>query len=522
MSNNILVINVTGQETRVALVENGTLAELYVERQSERGLVGNIYKGRVVRVLPGMQAAFVDIGTDRAAFLYVSDVLNEHFSFDLDDGFGPDAGTESDGGNGRPTREASPRANPHRRRRGEERIEDLLTTGQSILVQVSKDPIGTKGARVTGHISLPGRHLVFMPTINHIGISRRITDESVRRHLRELVEEHRPEGSGFIVRTAAADVPEDQVRRDMTILLEQWQEVLAKRDRAPTPSLVYADLDLIPRATRDLVTGAVSRIVVDDWGQYHRILDFLQKYMPGVTCDVQRFTGIEPIFDAFGIEIEINRALQRKVWLPSGAYLVIDETEALTAIDVNTGRYVGKHDLEDTITRINLEAVDEIVYQLRLRNLGGLIILDFIDMEQQQNRDRVYQALSRALEADKARTNLLEISDFGLVEMTRKRVSESLVRKLCEPCPYCEGRGYVKSDSTVGYEVLRRLNRQAAIIDEGVEIGVKAHPSVTAFLRRYERESLRHIDWHFRHHLRFEGSDALHREDFDLVIKPLD
>jgi ribonuclease G len=518
---NILVVNVTGQETRVALVEKGVLAELYVERQNECSIVGNIYKGKVLRVLPGMQAAFVDIGTDKAAFLYVTDVLREHFAFELnDDEEDEDDEDYEDGAEAEGDENGStgPRRKRGRRRRKKPngRIEELLKEGQSILVQAAKDPIGTKGARLTCHISLPGRHLVFMPTVDHIGISRRITSESERRRLRDLVEEMRPDGSGFIARTAAESEPTEHLRADMELLIRLWSDILETRDKVSPPAQLHADLDLVFRATRDLVTRNVSKIVVDDRAQFERIPDFIRRYMPGFSCQVELYTGREPIFEAYGIEMEIERALQRKVWLKSGGYLVIDQTEALTAIDVNTGKYVGKTNLEETITKTNLEAVDEVVYQLRLRDIGGLIIIDFIDMEVQANREKVYQALVKALEADRTRTNLLKFSDFGLVEMTRKRVKESLVRQLCEPCPYCSGRGHIKSDATVAYEILRKFKREASHNLTG-EFELSAHTDVTRFLKANESAVINRVENHYQTKLRLRGKGSNHREEYNLA-----
>ena len=506
----VLLINVTGQETRVALVEDGVLAEFYVEHLSDRGIVGNIYLGKVVRILPGMQAAFVDIGTDRSAFLYVSEVLNEHFSFSLVD---PDDEPFEEQEDESPTCSVPPK----RKTRSTSRIEDLLKEGQEILVQTAKDPIGTKGARLTCHITLPGRFLVFMPTVNHIGISRRISSDGERKRLRALVDEMRPEGSGFIVRTAAAAQPSEHLRQDMHVLIAAWQEVLSKRDNLKAPALLHADFDLVLRATRDLASTKIDRIVVDSPELYERIPEFIRRFMPGFYCSVELYQQRAPMFDAFGIETELDRALKRKVWLRSGGYLVIDQTEALTAIDVNTGRYVGKTSLEETITKINLEAVHELVYQLRLRNIGGLIIIDLIDMDQRENRELVYQELAQALEKDKARTNLLKISDFGLVEMTRKRVQENLAQQLCEPCPYCEGLGRIKSGSTVAYETLRGMKRAAPSAENGT-LEVHAHPTVIDYLKRHESASIGELQSMYKVKPALIRGDALHRETFRTEI----
>ncbi len=377
-----LVINVTAHETRISLIEKGTIAELYIERTREKGIVGNIYKGRVVRVLPGMQAAFVDIGLEKAAFLYVADVFDaiEEYENLLDDG-------KKD----RPDDDGS-----HPEYKILHPIEDLLQEGQELLVQVSKEPIGTKGARITSHISLPGRHVVYMPTVDHVGISRRIEEEEERERLREIVDRVRQPGCGFIVRTASEGKTEEDLRADMQYLATIWAEIVKKKEKAAAPCLIHADLDVVQKVVRDIVTDDVTRIVVDSKPDQERIIQFISTFMPKMKSSVDLYDDEEPIFDHYGLEVEISRALGRKVWLKSGGYIIIEQTEALTAIDVNTGRFVGKHNLEDTILKTNLEAVKEIAYQLRLRNIGGIIIIDFIDMEKEANREKVYAALEEA------------------------------------------------------------------------------------------------------------------------------
>ena len=589
MASSILVINAAGAETRVALVESGNIHEFYLERKREKGIVGNIYKGRVVRVLPGMQAAFVDIGLEKAAFLYVGDVYGDpDFSeeFELTEGehanvlhevpseqeaedleararesaeLGAVApGDAKDDGHGAPPEQPSPEAgapatalaegtaevapvsspdvspadlaapaaeppaltpipltqaigmdpvpalppllvpatpegapepasplatqpppstpaeappasdappvsdqiqarpaeaareareprdgrergrrddrpgrnrgdrdrngghrhNGHGReeRRGPKEsksIQDLLKEGQEVIVQVAKDPIGTKGARITSHISLPGRHLVFMPTVDHIGISRRIEKEGERRRLREIVDRMRPEGTGFIVRTVAENVEAPKLEADIRFLIQVWNEIIRTKDKVGAPALLHPDLDLILRATRDLFTADVGKLVIDDRDEYDRILRFVKEQAPHLESQIELYRGEEPIFDAYGIEQELKRASQRKVWLKSGGYIIMDQAEALTAVDVNSGRYVGKKNLEETITKINIEAAKEIVYQLRLRNIGGIIIIDFIDMDKPQNRDKVFKALQDALGRDKAKTNVLRSPSSG-------------------------------------------------------------------------------------------------------------
>jgi ribonuclease G len=445
-----LVINVTAQETRIALIENGTIAELYIERTREKGIVGNIYKGRVVRVLPGMQAAFVDIGLEKAAFLYVADVfdgLDEYESL-LDD-------AKKDDRNGDDHDSAQPDY------KALHPIEELLQEGQELLVQVSKEPIGTKGARITAHISLPGRHLVYMPTVEHIGISRRIEEEEERERLREIVERKKQPGSGYIVRTASEGKSEEEITSDIEYLTKIWDEVVRKKDKAGAPSLIHADLDVVPKVVRDIVTDEVKRIVVDSKPDHDRIVQFITTFMPKLKSSVELYDDEEPIFDHYGLEVEISRALGRKVWLKSGGYIIIEQTEALTAIDVNTGRFVGKHNLEDTILKTNLEAVKELAYQLRLRNIGGIIIIDFIDMEDEEHRRQVLRTLEKMLERDHAKTNIIGITELGLVQMTRKRTRESLQQVLCEPCPSCQGRGRLKTAETICYEIFREILREA-------------------------------------------------------------
>ncbi len=723
-----LVINAAGAETRVALIENGTIHEYYLERKREKGIVGNIYKGRVVRVLPGMQAAFVDIGLEKAAFLYVGDVYGDpDFSeeFELTEGEhapgvsevpteeeaeqqelraqaeavappadgpaltptepllavepgaeplaaeaappvertlvaegtpagelvsppvpaapigeaapvieqvieqvielppplpllplaatpatppplpplsadelaligvpipGPEAAPPAEtatapieaaaaeatpdqpvavfaepppvpgdapaaGQIAAPAREAArearearePKADREgkgdrkgrdreRERNGKDRprgghghgghreerkprefknIQDLLKEGQEVIVQVAKDPIGTKGARITSHISLPGRHLVFMPTVDHIGISRRIERDGERRRLREIVDRMRPEGTGFIVRTVADGVEAEKLEADIRFLIQVWNEIIRTKDKVGAPALLHGDLDLILRATRDLFTSEVGKMVIDDRDEYERILRFVHEQAPHLESSIELYAGEEPVLDAFGIEQELKRAAQRKVWLKSGGYIVIDQAEALTAVDVNSGRYVGKKSLEETITKINVEAAKEIVYQLRLRNIGGIIIIDFIDMDKPQNRDKVFKALQEALGRDKAKTNVLKISELGLVEMTRKRVRESTTRMMNEPCGYCDGKGHLKSKITVAYEVFREIRRESPHFPDPVLV-VNCHPEVANILQGAERDELRYLMDRYNKTIQVKSQGSYHQEQFDI------
>jgi ribonuclease G len=703
----ILVINAAGAETRVALVESGTIHEFYLERKREKGIVGNIYKGRVVRVLPGMQAAFVDIGLEKAAFLYVGDVYGDpDFSeeFELTEGehgnvlhevpteqeaeeqeararaeasrvdaspldagqpvpaseappvdlaatpglegpgqdagelaLAPPAGFETvaappdatpvgdeqapltpialthavgmdpvpalppllvpelapadasgetplpatasaleeaaaspaqaelqlqavppppvepapaagqlqsrpaeaareardgrrrDGKEGREERSrgrgeqgrapGGPRHNGHgreeRREKSGKSIQDLLKEGQEVIVQVAKDPIGTKGARITSHISLPGRHLVFMPTVDHIGISRRIEKEGERRRLREIVDRMRPDGTGFIVRTVAESVEAPKLEADIRFLIQVWNEIIRTKDKVGAPALLHPDLDLILRATRDLFTAEVGKLVIDDRDEFDRILRFVKEQAPHLESQIEFYQGEEPIFDAYGVEQELKRASQRKVWLKSGGYIIIDQAEALTAIDVNSGRYVGKKNLEETITKINTEAAKEIVYQLRLRNIGGIIIIDFIDMDKPQNRDKVFKALQDALGRDKAKTNVLKISDLGLVEMTRKRVRESVTRMMNEPCSACDGKGHLKSKVTVAYEIFREIRRDAPSFPEPVLV-VNCHAEVARVIQGEDRDELRYLMDRYNKTIQVKAQTGYHQEQFDI------
>jgi ribonuclease G len=500
---NELVINTTSHETRIALIENGTIAELYIERSRVRGIVGNIYKGRVIRVLPGMQAAFVDIGLEKAAFLYVADVFEaiEDYETFME---GNDKKAEGEVEEGQPISPIHP-------------IEELLQEGQEILVQVSKEPIGTKGARITSHISLPGRHLVYMPTVDHVGVSRRIENEQERERLKEIVERTKVSSGGFIVRTVSEGKSEEDLLADMQYLTMLWDEIVKKNEKGHAPSLIHSDLDVTQKVVRDILAEDVDRIVVDSKPEYDKIVQFIIQFMPKIKYSIELYEEDEPIFDHFGLEVEISRALGRKVWLKSGGYIIIEQTEALTAIDVNTGRYVGKHNLEDTILKTNLEAVKEIAYQLRLRNIGGIIIIDFIDMEKEVNREKVFTALEEALKADKSKTNILKMSELGLVEMTRKRVRESIGRLMCEPCPYCEGLGYVKSKTTVCQEIFRELRREMLDL-RGSKIMLTVHPQVADLLYDEERRGLEDLEKRFKKRITVRAKPGFHQEQFEITI----
>jgi len=513
-----LIINSNAFETRVALVENGQVAELYVERSSDRGIAGNIYKGRVVRVLPGMQAAFVDVNLDKAAFLYVSDIyrplgdIEQLFLSSCEHEPGHEKQDEDTENGGQEYSELN-----FRQSYNGIPIEDRVQEGQDVLVQVAKEPIGSKGARITTHITLPGRNLVFMPTVDHVGVSRRIEDESERKRLREIMCDIKSPYCGFIIRTAAEGAEREKLQSESDFLVKLWQSIQHRSENASVPSLIYQELDITLRAVRDVFTKEVDRLVVDSEAEYRKILNFTETFMPSLRNEVELYEGDEAIFDAYGIEMEIQRALSKKIWLKSGGYIVIESTEALTAIDVNTGRYVGKRNLEETILKTNLEAVKEIAYQLRLRNLGGIIVIDFIDMEKEANREKVWNALRDATHKDKSKSNILHMSEFGLIEMTRKRTKESIGRVLCEPCFYCDGEGHLKSKQTVCYEVLRELERQRREFG-GSNVLVMAHPEVAAMFYDEERVALERVEDRIHTLVSVKADPNLHLENYDIIM----
>jgi ribonuclease G len=647
MPRNQIVINVDIGETRVALIENGIVTELLIERRGERSNVGDVYLGRVTRVLPGMNAAFVDIGLERAAFLHSEDVVAEQrlrettvFSEDDDsaglppqkgepvndasdnellasgdseapdngdvdavdgveaadgadgadsaDGEDADDAAEDDdglsarshgddhshhsheegaiddevgvsdlladsgaevsapahrgggggnggggggqrklpksqrqkrkearhrggrsnggGGGGRPPRKEKPVRSP---------IRDLLREGQEIVVQVSKDPIGTKGARCTSHISLAGRYSVYLPTVEHVGVSKRIGSERERRRLREVIEQLKPEKGGIIVRTASEGLTKKGLKTDVAYLVTLWNDIWRKREQARGATLLFSELDVVLRTVRDTMGPEIEKVIIDDREAHARCARFVERFMPERKDDIVLYQGDEPLFDAYGIEDEIARALARKVPLPSGGYLIIDQAEALTAIDVNSGRFVGQKDVEETVTQTNLEAVDEIAYQLRLRNLGGLVILDLIDMERQGNRDKVYKSLAESLAKDKAKTSILRISELGLIEMTRKRTRESLGRQLYEPCFYCDGTGHTSSRLTIAYEVLRQISRERDQL-KGYTIVVHAHPAVADALKHEAKEAFEEAQRRYQRRIVVTSKPEYHIEQFDL------
>ncbi len=487
-----VLVNVAPRETRAALLENGQLQEVLIERASHRGLVSNIYKGRVSRVLPGMQAAFIDVGLERTAFLHASDIAPPELNED---------GIES------------PRA---------ESIRELVSEGREILVQVLKDPIGTKGARLTTYITIPSRYLVYLPKGQGIGVSARIEDETERQRLREVVGEllnvsASEHFGGYIVRTVAEGASVEALRADMLFLRRLWELISQRAIEAAPGELVHEDLPLHSRLLRDLLGSGMERVLVDDEGAWRRMVDFTRTFVPELSERIEHYRGSRPIFDLYGIEDELGRALDRRVQLKSGGHIIIDQTEAMTTIDVNTGAYVGHRNLEETIFRTNLEASEAIARQLRLRNLGGIIIVDFIDMEDPEHRRQVMQALERNLAGDHARTHICDVSPLGLVEMTRKRTRESLEQLLCRPCPTCDGKGRIKTPETVCYEVFREIARQVDRFDFQ-EILLLASGDVIEVLLDEESAALAALEESTGKAIRLQQEASYAQDQYDVVL----
>jgi ribonuclease G len=504
-----LIINARPHETRVALVENGTVVELHLKRGSGQELLGNIYLGRVVRVLPGMQAAFVDIGIDKPAFLYVTDIYNDVGQWEQ---IMMQEGEDED------EQEIGTAMRMRFQKGSDINIEGLLKEGQDIMVQVSKEPMGTKGARLTSHITLPGRHLVYMPTVDHIGISRRIEDERERARLKKIMQELASPGDGFIVRTVSEKLPKEKLKSEMEFLAKLWTNIQKKRDNSSAPSILHRELTITLKAVRDLFTKKIDRLVIDSREQYRSVIEFIETFAPSLRYSVELYEGREPIFDAYGIEMEINRALERKIWLKSGGYIVIDSTEALTVIDVNTGSYVGKRNLEETIVKTNLEAVKEIAYQIRLRNIGGLIVIDFIDMNKETDNEKVFYALKEALEKDKAKTTVLKMSELGLIEMTRKRTKEGINLFLTESCPYCEGKGRLKSPTTICYDIFRDLERESVSGVEG-KLYLLVSSEIEKVLKEEERYSVLEMEKRINRRIIIVGKDDFHIEEYEISLQ---
>ena len=487
-----ILVNVTPRETRAALVENGSTLELYIERAGRRGLVGNLYRGRVSRVLPGMQAAFVEIGLVRTAFLHAGDIARPAQS------------------------EAEPLAP------GAEDIGSLVQPGQDILTQVLKDPLGTKGARLTTAVSLPSRFLVYMPFGRGVGVSARIEDQATREQLRATVQELagsgvQSAGGGYIVRTAAERAPPEALRADMLYLARLWDHVRQEQLRVPPGSLVHAELPLPARVLRDEFAPDVRRVLVDEAGEYARLQAFAAAFMPEAVARIEHYTGARPLFELHGVEAEIVRALDRQVPLQSGGHIVIDQTESMTTIDVNTGGFVGSRNPEDTVFRTNLEAAVAIARQLRLRNLGGIIVIDFIDMQDAAHREQLLAAFQAALAGDRAQTQVALGAPLGLVAMTRKRTRESLEHLLCEPCPACQGRGFVRSVETVCHEIYREALRQGAQFQVR-ELVIVAHPEVVERLLDEEALALADLEQRLGRPVRLQAEARHSVEQYDIVL----
>jgi len=517
-----LVINQTLNECRAALIENGEILDYLMDRNPEendnRPSVGNIYKAKVLRVLPGMQSAFLDIGYEKAAFLYVDDAylptLEEQREM-------VEKSKKGGGSRGRPGEiipdELSTLAETvDMRFRPESAIEDFLKEGEEIIVQVAKEPISTKGPRVTRHITLAGRHVVFMPFIEHTGVSRRIENDEERDRLKDILDKIRPEGQGIIARTVAEGQSSKTIKVDFNMLVKIWREVEKKSEKPKAPALIYKDMTFIQRVLRDITDEDVSQIIVDNKENYKEVEKFIGKYLPSMKGKATKYDEPNPIFEHYGIDLEIERGLSNRVYLPSGGSLNIDQTEALVSIDVNTGKFVGRKTLEDTILRTNLEAVREISYQLRLRNCGGLIIIDFIDMEKEENRISVYSSLLEALKKDRAKTNVLPISGLGLVEMTRKRTRDTLTRIMCEHCPYCEGTGRVKSTLTVSYELVRALYKVLGKSRGFKKVFIYAHPEVTARLCGEDLDVIENLEQKFGTSLLIRSENNYHIEQYEI------
>jgi ribonuclease G len=509
-----MIVSSNGHETMVAILEDDLVAEIFVERERNRGVVGNVYKGRVSKVLPGMQSSFIDLGLERDGFLYVADVIDTLDEFDKLSG-----DDEDDNGSG-----GGPKPRPERDRqdRPQQKIEELLKEGQEIVVQVVKEPLGTKGARLTSHVTMPGRFLVFMPTVDHIGVSRKIESREERSRLRGIVREFR-EANGFtggvIIRTAASGRPKEDILGDLEAFHTIWTGMRQRNESSRAPAVLYQEQSIVSRLLRDLLTEDFQAIRIDNAQEHQKVLELVGRIMPSLAPKVKHYAKPFPIFDEYGVQAEIDKALKSKVWLKSGGSIVINQTEALVAIDVNTGRFVGKKTagrLEDTIVKTNLEAVKEIVRQVRLRDLGGIIVLDLIDMEDKKNRQKVYQAVELELKKDRSPSKALQVSDFGLVIITRKRVKQSLERVLTEPCPYCSGTGVIKSSSTICYEILSEVKKVGPELN-GHRLLLRVNPDIARALKEEEQAVLKDLKQSTGKDVTIKADVHLHHEQFDVM-----
>ncbi len=531
MAGSELLINCSPFETRVALLENDQVAEIFIERDTRKGIVGNIYKGKIIKIVPGLQAVFVDIGGEKAAFLYVNDVV----AASLD----PEDTEEIENVDEGSIEEYVDDFHSSEEESGESQIEgqggeilvgktglkkrvapiqDVLEEGKEIIVQVAKDMIGTKGARLTTYISLPGRYLVYMPNVDHVGVSKRIQDEEDRERLKTFVEGIRGDKGGFIVRTASAGVDTKKLKNESEFLLKLWRDITRKTQKISAPTLLHSEVGITLRAARDLFTKDVDRLIVDDVKEYQKLVRFINAYLPRFRKNVHLYDDSEPIFNKYGLNLEIARALGSKVWLKSGGYIIIEQTEALTSIDVNTGRYIGQENLEETSLLTNLEAAKEIAIQVRLRNVGGIIIVDFIDMEKEDNRERVFEALQESFSSDRAKTNILKMSELGLIQMTRKRIRESIGRTLTEPCPSCDALGRVKSLKTIVYSILhdaysiaREEKLHSITIITSREVMKQFYNQEAIYLEIFEKE--------FGVRIKIESKEEVSRDYYEFMLE---
>ncbi|MCB0350184.1 MAG: Rne/Rng family ribonuclease [Bdellovibrionales bacterium] len=503
MVTNQILINVNSFETRVACLEKGNLVDFKIERKHSPTLVGTIHKGKVIRVLPGMQAAFVDIGLERAAFLYVGDVREEGDSINKrveaaersEDEQLPDI--------------VAPEDKP--------KIQELLREGQSILVQVAKDPVGTKGARITTHVSLAGRKIVYLPTLTHIGISRKIEDENERERLRLLLES-KPTPGGAIVRTAGEGMNDEELAEDLGYLAQIWNEIQKTYAEEKGIGLIYSEVDFELRILRDFLSPNVQQVIIDQKDSFIQAQEFVNQYMPQFRDVLELYEEEEPLFDKFGVSLDVAKAIDRKVWLRSGGYLVIDETEALVVIDVNTGRFIGKKDLEETIFKTNMEAVKEIAHQIRVRDCGGIIIVDFIDMMVIEHREKILEALTEEVKSDSVRVSVISMTGLGLVELTRKRMRPSLLRSLTEPCFYCEGLGRLKKRETLIADIFRDLRRHILRQKKGHTWVVSCHTDLVNWVYSEESELISQLEGDLGVSIIFKADPSLHWEEFKFDV----
>ncbi len=503
-----ILINVRPGQTRVAYLDEKVITDFKVQRKTMPTHVGSIFKGKVIRVLPGMQAAFVDIGLEKAAFLYVGDIVSQGLK--VDENIESEAQEEEPfikrvEGTAQQTNETLPP------------IQDLISLGQELMVQVAKDPLGTKGARITTHITLPGRHLVYMPTVNHIGVSRKIENDEERKRLEKLISGLNPNG-GVIVRTIGEGRQEDDFKSDLAYLSKIWKDVDKNYNNKKNIGLVHSEINMELVTLRDMLSDEVSRVLVDDKSTYKKVVHFVGQFMPKLKSRVVLYDDAKPLFDMYDIDLEISRSLGRRVWLKSGGYIVFDEAEALVVVDVNTGSFVGKKDLEETIFKTNIEAAKEISHQLMIRNCGGIIIIDFIDMEKQIHRDKVLLALQSEMQKDKAKHTIVSMSDLGLVEMTRKRTRPSLRSTMCEPCPYCEGKGYVKQKMTVAQEILREIERELSLQTnkENLHVRIRCHAEVADWFYSEETDMIDKFESNNNTSISVKIEPSFHIEQYEI------